>query len=82
MSVFTMLIAVSAYGWAGSCMSIAVACKQNGYYKGGAKEHKGLVKDCVMPVAMGSKMLPNTNFSENQRQQCKMEIEQKMKSKM
>lgn len=81
-SVFTLLISVSAYGWAGACMPIARACMQNGYHKGGEKEHKGLVKDCVMPVAMGSKTLPNTNFSDSQRQQCKETIAQKLKGKM
>lgn len=81
-SMFTLLISVSVYGWAGACMPIARACMQNGYHKGGEKEHKGLIKDCVMPIAMGSKTLPNTNFSENQRQECKATIAQKIKSKI
>ena len=80
--MFTVLISVSVYGWAGACMPIAKACMQNGYYKGGEKTHKGLVRDCVMPVAMGSKSLPNTNFSSTERQQCKATIEQKLKAKM
>lgn len=81
-SVFTLLMSVSIYGWAGACMPIARACMQNGYHKGGEKEHKGLVKDCVMPVAMGSKMLPNASFSDSQRQECKASIAQKIKSKI
>ena len=63
-------------------MPIAKACMQNGYHKGGEKEHKGLVKDCVMPVVMGSKTLPNTNFSQNELQGCKEKIAQKVKGRM
>ena len=73
-SVFTLLISVSAYSWAGPCMPIARACMQNGYHKGGEREHRGLVKDCVMPVVMGTKSLPNVTFSEAQRQECKAKI--------
>lgn len=81
-SIFTLLISISIFSWAGPCMPIAKACMQNGYHKGGEKDHKGLIKDCVMPVAMGSKTLPNTNFSQNQLQECKMTIAQKIKSKI
>lgn len=81
-SIFTLLISMSIFSWAGACMPIAKACMQNGYHKGGEKDHKGLIKDCVMPVAMGSKTLPNTNFSQNQLQECKMTIAQKIKSKI
>lgn len=81
-SMCALLFSVSVYGWAGACMPIARACMQNGYHKGGEKEHKGLVKDCVMPIAMGSKTLPNSNFSENQRKECKAIIAQKIKSKL
>lgn len=80
--MISLLASVSVYGWAGACMPIAKACMKNGYYKGGEKEHRGLIKDCVMPVAMGSKTLPNANFSENQRQGCKATIAQKIKSKI
>lgn len=81
-SIFTLLITISVFSWAGACMPIAKACMQNGYHKGGETEHKGLIKDCVMPVAMGSKTLPNTNFSQNQLQECKATIAQKVKSKI
>jgi hypothetical protein len=81
-SIFALLIGVSVYGWAGPCMPIAKACMKNGYHKGGEREHKGLVKDCVLPVVMGSKTLPHTNFSENQLQECKSKIAQKVKSKI
>lgn len=80
--VFSVLISVSAFGWAGACMPIAKACMQNGYYKGGEKMHKGLVKDCVLPVSMGNKTLPNVNFSEEQLKGCKVAITKKMKSGM
>ncbi|CAM4444822.1 MAG: hypothetical protein LEGION0403_FIIPPAGN_01149 [Legionella sp.] len=80
--MFTLLVSVSVYGWANACMPIAKACMQNGYHKGGEKEHKGLVKDCVMPVVMGSKTLPNTNFSQNELQDCKAKIAQKAKGRI
>lgn len=81
-SVFALLFCVSAYSWAGPCMPIAAACKMNGYVKGGEKEGKGLIKDCVMPIVMGTKTLPKTNFTDEQRQQCKAKISEKMKNKM
>lgn len=82
-SMFALLISVSMYGWtAGACMPIVKACKANGYYKGGSKEHKALVKDCMLPVTRGVKTLPNTTFSENQLKSCKMDIEQKIKNKL
>lgn len=81
-TMVTLLLSVSVYGWAGPCMPIAKACMQNGYHKGGEKDHKGLVKDCVLPVVMGSKTLPNTNFSESQRVECKTTLAQKIKSRM
>ena len=81
-SMFSVLISVSVYGWAGPCMPIAQACMQNGYFKGGESEHKGLVKDCVMPVTNGSKMLPNINFTPIQLQECKKDIAEKMKRGM
>lgn len=80
-AVSLLLVSVSAYSWAGACMPIAQACMKMGYYKGGEKSGKGLVKDCVMPVAMGSKVLPGTNFNPSQLQQCKTTIAQKMKSR-
>ena len=80
--VFSLLMGVALYSWAGPCKSIAMACMQNGYYKGGEKVGKGLIKDCVLPVASGTKTLPNINFPPDQLQQCKMKIAEKMKSKM
>ena len=81
--MFSVLISVSVYGWAGGpCKPIAEACMHNGYFKGGSKEHKGLVMDCVMPVTMGKMMLPNTHFTPMQLQQCKIDMTAKMKQKM
>jgi hypothetical protein len=80
--IFTILLSVSAFGWAGPCKPIAKACKLNGFYKGGERDHKGLFKDCMLPVTMGSMTLPNTNFSQNELQECKAKIAQKMKSKL
>ncbi|WP_454782401.1 hypothetical protein [Legionella sp. WA2022007384] len=81
-SILGLLMSVSLYGWTGPCKAIAMSCMQNGYYKGGENAGKELVKDCVLPVAMGNKQLPNTNFSAEQLQQCKMKIAEKIKSKM
>lgn len=81
-SMVSLLMSVTLYGWAGPCKPIAMSCMQNGYFKGGEGAGKELVKDCVLPVAMGSKKLPNTNFSPEQLQQCKMKLAEKIKSKM
>ncbi|QMT60218.1 hypothetical protein [Legionella sp. PC997] len=81
-SILGFLMSVSLYGWTGPCKAIAISCMQNGYYKGGENAGKELVKDCVLPVAMGKKQLPNTNFSPEQLQQCKVKIAEKIKSKM
>lgn len=67
---------------ASPCKSIAAACKKEGYYKGGDKKGKGLIKDCVMPVAAGEKTLPNTTFSADVMQQCKATVEHQMKGRM
>ncbi|MGL5742836.1 MAG: hypothetical protein ACRCXC_09985 [Legionella sp.] len=81
--VFSLLMGVTLYGWAhGPCKAIAISCMQNGYYKGGEKEGKGMVKDCVMPVARGEKRLPNSTFSPTQLQECKANLVEKMKGKM
>ncbi|KTC90224.1 hypothetical protein OQJ18_04925 [Fluoribacter dumoffii] len=80
--VFSLLMSAALYSWAGPCKAIALSCMQNGYYKGGEKAGKGLIKDCVLPVAMGNKKLPNTNFSPEQLQQCKMKVAEKMKDKV
>ena len=81
--IFTLLMSVTLFSWAeGSCRPIAMVCMKMGYYKGGEKEGKGLIKDCILPVVSGSRTLPNTNFTQEQLQQCKMKIAEKMKSKM
>ena len=72
-------MAVSLPSWANPCMTIAQACMSQGYYKGGDKEGKGLVKDCVMPVVNGQKTL-STTFSADTMQQCKTMLDQKMQA--
>jgi hypothetical protein len=74
-----LAMSVSLPSWANPCMPIAQACMGEGYYKGGDKEGKGLIKDCVMPVVNGQKTL-NTTFSADVMQQCKTTIEQKMQT--
>jgi hypothetical protein len=72
---------VSFSVWANNpCMPIAEACMEAGYYKGGNKVGKGLVENCVMPVAAGTKTLPNTNFSSTVLQQCHATIATRMNS--
>ncbi|KTD55801.1 hypothetical protein Lsan_3353 [Legionella santicrucis] len=83
MSIFTLLMSMSFWGWsAGACKAIAISCMQNGYFKGGESSGKDLMKHCVIPVVAGTKTLPNTNFSPEQLQQCKMALAEKMKDKM
>ncbi len=78
-SAFSLLIGVSVSSWAmGPCYPIAKACMQTGSYQ----NKQTMIKECVMPVAMGSKTLPGVTISDSQRQQCKETIAQKMKSKM
>ena len=76
------MVGLNTSTWAAnSCMPLAVACKQAGFYKGGNKVGKGLIVNCVMPIAMGNKTLPGTNFSDADKSACKTEIMQKMKNK-
>ncbi|WP_392537268.1 hypothetical protein [Legionella sp. 227] len=82
LGILSLLMSVTFFGWAGSCKAIAISCMQNGYYKGGEKAGKGLIKDCVLPVAMGNKRLPNTNFSPEQLQKCKTKLAEKLKGKV
>ncbi len=56
------------------CKAIAEACMQAGYYKNGKNVGKGLIVDCLVPVASGKKVLPNTNFSDEVLTQCKTKL--------
>jgi len=77
-----LTLGVSLSGWAAKpCMPIAMDCMKGGYYKGGDKAGKGLIKDCVMPVVNKTKALPNTSYTDEQLNACKDEIMQKMKDK-
>ncbi len=83
MGVFSLLMSITFFGWAaGACKAIVISCMQNGYFKGGENAGKDLMKHCVLPVVAGNKTLPNTNFSPEQLQQCKMALAEKMKDKM
>ena len=64
---------------ANPCMPIAQACMDAGFYKGGEKEGKGLVINCVQPITEKQKTLPNTSFSDETLQQCAATIAEKMK---
>jgi hypothetical protein len=79
--IFSLLMGVTLYGWAGPCKPIAMSCMMNGYTKDGA-DGKNLIKDCVLPVVAGKLTLPNTNFTSDQLQQCKMTLAEKIKDKM
>jgi hypothetical protein len=69
-------------GWAANpCLPIAQACMQQGYYKGGNKVGKGLVDNCVMPIATKKKTLPNTTFSDAVLEQCQAALEAKLQQK-
>lgn len=80
--LFSLLMGITFYSFAGPCKPIAMSCMQNGYYKGGERSGKGLIKDCVLPVVSGNKTLPNTSFSPEQLEKCKMKIAEKLKGKM
>jgi hypothetical protein len=62
------------------CMPIAEACMKAGYYKGGDTKGKGLIKDCVEPIANNQKTLPDATFTSEALEQCKQEMAEKMKS--
>ena len=66
---------------ANPCKPIAEACMKDGYYRGGEAQGKGLVKDCVMPVASGEKSLSGMNFDAATLQACKTTVMEKMQSR-
>jgi hypothetical protein len=75
-----VMFAPSIPSFAGNpCMPIAEACMDAGFYKGGEKEGKGLVINCVQPITEKQKTLPNTSFSDETLQQCSATIAEKMK---
>lgn len=77
---FILTIGISLSGWAANpCMPIGMKCMDMGFYKGGDKVGKGLVKDCVMPVVMKTKVLPDTTFSDAVLDACKVDLMAKMK---
>ncbi len=75
--VLSMLI--SGIVMAGNpCMPIAQACMQEGYVKGENQTGKGLIEDCVKPVVEHQKTLAKSSFTDDQLNQCKSIMEQKM----
>jgi hypothetical protein len=78
-AVIALCTSISTLAMA-DCMPIAEACMKAGYYKGGDTQGKGLVKDCVEPIANNEKTLPDTTFTSDQLEECKETIAEKMKS--
>lgn len=79
LGIFILAMSVTLACWAANpCRPIAKACMAQGYYKGGNKVGKGLIENCVMPVATKEKTLPNATFSDAVLQQCKMLLMEKM----
>lgn len=80
--ILALTIGVTMSGWAARpCAPIAQACKQAGYYKGGMKEGKGLIENCIVPITNGNMTLPNTSFSADLLQSCKATIAAKMQQR-
>ena len=76
--IVAMSVSVSGWTFGNGCMPIAQACMKAGYYKGGNTTGKGLIEDCVMPIVAKTKTLPNTMFTDDQLQQCKAKLAEKM----
>jgi hypothetical protein len=76
LSIIGITMGFSLYGWADRpCKPMAQACMEQGYAK-----DKDLIKNCVLPVVNGEKTIPNTSFTDSQKQACKEKIMQKMQS--
>ena len=83
MNKFTAVFVVGALTFcttvsANPCMTIAEVCMKQGYHKGGNTVGKGLVEDCVKPVVMKKKILPNTTFSDDDLTKCASMLKRKM----
>ncbi len=55
------------------CKDVAMACKSAGYVKGGAKDGKGLRKDCMHPILSG-KSVEGVSVSADAVAACKARI--------
>ncbi|OGV39321.1 MAG: hypothetical protein A3F46_01810 [Legionellales bacterium RIFCSPHIGHO2_12_FULL_42_9] len=76
-----LILITSTYSWAaGPCLPIAEACMKEGYYQGGEKTGKGLIKDCILPMTSKQKSIENTTFSDDVLQACQATIITKMDS--
>ena len=76
--VVGIVVMMPLCSWAfGPCFPIAKACMEQGGYS----DKKTMVKECVLPVALGRKSLPNTAFSPSELEGCKQMIMEKLKDK-
>lgn len=78
LAVLIMSASLTAPTFAGPCSEIAKACSAAGYYKGGNTVGKGLILDCILPIAEGSKSLPGKSFNASSKSQCAALIHEKM----
>ena len=85
--IFMLVMGVSAQGFAAAaakptthpCKPIKEACIKAGYIKGGHSAGKGLLVDCVMPVANNKKTLDKMTFDPAVLQACQTSLVEKMK---
>ncbi len=75
--ILTLTTSFSLFA-ANPCRAIAEACESQGYYRGGNNVGKGLIENCVLPVASKQKFLSNTNFSNVTLRRCKAMVLQRM----
>jgi hypothetical protein len=68
-----LLVVSSVNAWAGPCEPIMSACEANGFYKGGAAEHKGLLQDCIKPITEGQ-VVAGIKISPDVRSACKAKL--------
>ncbi|MBV8803212.1 MAG: hypothetical protein JO131_09700 [Gammaproteobacteria bacterium] len=61
------------------CKPLEEACKAAGFYKGGSDSGKGLLKDCIAPLADG-KSVAGIKIEQADAAACKAKID-KMRSK-
>lgn len=80
MGLFGIIMGFSLAGWASkACLPIAKACMHMGYYKGGNKEGKGLIMNCVLPTAQNDKSMAKMPFTPAEREACAKSLKHKMK---
>ena len=80
--VFALLfcmISPNLIGATAPCSTIYKACQNAGFYLGGGDVGKGLVYNCMMPIAAQEKRLPNTNFDKLTLSMCQVWLHDKFK---